>query len=280
MVLYQPQDIVYADVNGTTVISCESNESLEDKSKVSWYRKSWRTGEAPLRVKSCYNGAHKYTCKNNKYKATLEIHNVQTNDSGVYFCTFLYGVNLLKYGNGTTLIAADSSTSRSSVHLLAPAQPPLPNTTLQLACMVRGARHTVHVTWNISGIHHMGRMISMEESGGTWTFLNLISLPRNTWDHGVHVTCEVWFNSSPVCVHWEISERGEIHSGFTSICQTYLIPALTSGLLLLLALSVHLIWTYKHSDNKTPGSNHKDTETEDGIVYSHLDMYYLTRGRK
>ncbi|XP_075050050.1 uncharacterized protein LOC142112113 [Mixophyes fleayi] len=207
-VLYQPQDIVYAAVNTTTVINCVSDKILEGGTRLNWYRKSGRTGAATSWVKLCLydNNTDKYACKYDKYKAKLEIPNTQTNDSGVYFCT--YFASSREYGNGTTLIAGDSSTSRSSVHLMAPAQLPLPNTSVLLACVVRGARHTVHVTWNISGTHHMGRMTSTEESDGTWTFLNLISLPRNTWGHEEHVTCEVWFNSSSVRVHWEISERG------------------------------------------------------------------------
>ncbi|XP_063804729.1 uncharacterized protein LOC134981317 [Pseudophryne corroboree] len=274
MVLYQPQGTVSVGINDTAVISCAANETLEDADKISWYRKSWRSGDAPLRVTSCphRNGAHKYTCKNDKFKAELEIRNTDTTDSAVYYCTFLYTDFLLKIGNGTTLIAADSSTPRGSVHLLAPAPPPLPNTTVLLACVVHGARHTVRVTWKISGAHHRGRMISIEEPGGTWTFLSLISLTRDTWDHGEPITCDVWFNSSAVSVHWEMPERGD----FTTKCQSYLLPALTGGLLLLLALSANLIWTFRQTDNKTQDSKDK----ENMIVYSQLAMDYLTGGRK
>ncbi|XP_063804732.1 immunoglobulin alpha-2 heavy chain-like [Pseudophryne corroboree] len=244
MVLYQPQDVVSAGVNDAAVIRCVANEDLEAGTQIAWYRRRWRTGEAPLCVISClYNdNTYKYACKNAKHTAVLQIRNIQADDTGVYYCTA--GSTLSrKFGNGTTLIVADSSTPSRSVHLLAPARPPLPNTTVPLACVVHGARHTVHVTWKISGTHHRGSMISMEEPGGTSTFLSFISLPRDTWDHGDNVSCDVWFTSSPVSVHWripEIPERG----------------------------------------TKTRSSKDQDSAAEDSIVYSQLDINHLTKGRK
>ncbi|XP_040188647.1 uncharacterized protein LOC120920567 isoform X2 [Rana temporaria] len=110
MVLYNPQNIVMADVGATAVISCVSNATIEDGTLISWYKTSSKPAKSPKRVKACQNDndAHKYGCKNSAYKANLEIYNVQIIDSGVYFCAYHY-VTLLRFSNGTALIIRDGS---------------------------------------------------------------------------------------------------------------------------------------------------------------------------
>ncbi|XP_075050040.1 immunoglobulin alpha-2 heavy chain-like [Mixophyes fleayi] len=207
--LYRPQNVMFDDIKVSAVISCVSNDPFNAETGISWYQKIWRGGESTVCANSCIlgNDTHKGTCGTGKHKARLEVNNLETNDFGVFYCTFHY-VSVHLFGNGTTVIVGDHSTYRSLMHLIDPPQTQLTtNSPVQLACMVREARHTVHIAWSISGTPHKGRMISMKEPGGTSTFLNLISFPRDTMDHGKHVTCEIWFNSSHIRVQWEVPEE-------------------------------------------------------------------------
>ncbi|XP_077319603.1 uncharacterized protein LOC143942225 [Lithobates pipiens] len=208
MVLYQPQHIVPAHVGATSVISCVSNTTIEDGKLISWYKKSSKPAESYKRVKACDkdNNTHKYGCKNSVYMTNLVIYNVQIIDSGVYFCAFHY-VTLLKFSNGTALIIRDNSTMNSSIHLLASPQSSLLKATMQLACVVSTPLYDLSITWAVSGTHHKGSMTSVEEPGGTRTFQSHLSLPRDTWDFGDHVTCEVWTSPSSIQIHWIIKER-------------------------------------------------------------------------
>ncbi|XP_077319517.1 uncharacterized protein LOC143942091 [Lithobates pipiens] len=279
MVLYQPQHIVAADVGATSVISCVSNETIED-GLIFWYKKSSKPAESPKRVKAFDkdNDTHKYGCKNSAYMANLEIYNVQIIDSGVYFCAFHY-VNVLKFSNRTALIIRDNSTMNSSIHLLASPQSSLLKATMQLACVVSTPLYEVSITWAVSGTHHKGSMTSVEEPGGTRTFQSHLSLPTDTWDFGDHVTCEVWTSPSSIQIHWIIKERDESKEDFTSSCKSYLGFVVCGGLLLLLVITVHLFWAYKQIDKRAQDVTHQDRDL-DGIVYAHLDMSRLTQGRK
>ncbi|KAM4013523.1 uncharacterized protein ACNLHF_003605 [Anomaloglossus baeobatrachus] len=241
LVLYQPQSIVSTKVNGTAVITCKSDEDLDTGNKFSWYHRKWRSSEAPVRVKSCTTNTHKYVCKNEKHVASLEIYNVQTNDSGVYYCRYIYSMDSLRFGNGTNLSVGDKSSSRTSVHILGNLQTLHPNRSFHLACIVLKAHNTVHLYWNISGTHHKGRIISKEESDGTWTVMSFISRPKHNQSQWDKVTCQVWIKLFPSSVQWEIEEQGKIHENFISKCEYFLIPMVTTGILLVLILSIQFI---------------------------------------
>ncbi|XP_073493789.1 uncharacterized protein [Phyllobates terribilis] len=272
IVLYQMQNIVSKKVNDTAIITCESQEDLDTSNKFSWYHRKWGRSKDPVWVKSCLtdNDIHKYVCKHEKHKASLEIYNVQTNDSGVYYCVYLYSMDSLKLGNGTNLNVGDISTFRTSVHILDNLQTLHPNSSVQLACVVLAARNTVYLSWNISGTYHKGQIISTEESDGSWTVMNFISLSTSNQSQWHKVTCEVWMQFPPIRVQWVIEGQGELHDHFVSKCQSFLIPMVTAGTLLVLILSIHLIKTLKLTDNKTQGSMMKNTVTKDEIVYSEL----------
>ncbi|XP_069601682.1 uncharacterized protein [Ranitomeya imitator] len=262
------------DVNGMAVITCVSNEDLDIITKTSWYHRKWRSSEAPIRVKSCStdNDTHKYVCKQDKYTASLEIYHVQTNDSGFYYCAYCYSSCLDKFGNGTNLIVGDRSTFRTSVHILSHLHPWNHHRSLHLACVVLSAHNTVHVYWNISGIYHKGRIISREKPNGSWTIMNVISLPKDNWKHGEKMTCEAWFNTSSFSIQGSVPDKYEISENVTSKCQSFLIPVVTAGILLVMTLLLHLSRTLKLTENKTP----KKPVTENEIVYSELNINHLS----
>ncbi|XP_040268171.1 uncharacterized protein LOC120982227 isoform X1 [Bufo bufo] len=278
IVLYQPQNIVSVEVNRTAVITCVSSEVLDAGLKISWYHRKWRSSEAPILVKSCSSDddPQKYVCKNEKYKAWLEIHNVQITDSGVYYCMHKHIPYFPQFGNETKLNVRDKSTSRSSIHILGHLQPQHYNSSLLLACVVLVAQNTVHLHWNISGTYYKGQIISREKSNGTWTVINFISLPKDNWDHGDRVTCEAWITSSPTSVHWEIPGQDESNGYVASKCQDFMIPVVTAGTLLVLTLLIHLSRTIKLSDKTA----HKDPVMEDQIAYAELNINRLTRLKK
>ncbi|XP_069806872.1 uncharacterized protein [Dendropsophus ebraccatus] len=282
MVLHQPQNTVSVDVNSPAVITCVSNEVLEIEDKISWVYRKWGSSETPVWVKSCTENddTYKYGCKHERYKATLDIYNTQINDSGVYYCAYHYSPSFWKFGNGTNLNVKDTSTSRSSIHILGHRQPLHPHSSLLLVCVVRAAHNTVPLYWNISGTHHKGQIISEEQPNKTWTVMNFISLPSNTWKYGETVTCEVGLQSPPINVYWKIPEKGE-HPGFVaSRCHSFLIPVVAFGMFLLLIFSIHLIRTLTFADNKTQCLMGKNTASKDEIVYTELNMSRLNKCKK
>ncbi|XP_073466835.1 uncharacterized protein [Aquarana catesbeiana] len=209
--LYQPQDIIFVPASGTVDIFCISNTTnvLNDMGRIFWYWKTWKDGDMLTRVASCAPmSPQTYSCKVDTNGHTITLFNIQPEDSGMYYCSHLH-LRSLVFANGTMLIAGDNSNTNNIGYLLITSQQPTPNSTIQLACIVRMSLHKGHVTWNISGTRHMGRRTYTKLSDGTWTLLNLLTLPRDSWNYGNNVTCEVWFSSSPVKIHGTIQHRGQ-----------------------------------------------------------------------
>uniref|UniRef100_A0A8C3FQY4 Immunoglobulin domain-containing protein n=1 Tax=Chrysemys picta bellii TaxID=8478 RepID=A0A8C3FQY4_CHRPI len=100
--LYQTQRILFVEVNGTAKIYCSSKEKMEG-GDVFWYLR--REGETPTCIKYCLDNLNvsKFACKHETHLSILEISNIQKNETGVYYCAFIYSSYLL-FGNGTTLI--------------------------------------------------------------------------------------------------------------------------------------------------------------------------------
>ncbi|XP_068107717.1 immunoglobulin lambda-1 light chain-like isoform X2 [Hyperolius riggenbachi] len=289
MSLYQPQDSVTADIGDTAVITCVSSVDLETGKTVSWYKKSFNVTEIPETVKSCSSDkdGHKYGCENRDNKANLRIYNVQSDDAGVYYCSFHY-VTVRKFGNGTTLITRvssiqlgtgkgiykqGSSAANSSIYIL---EPPSSDGTKQLACVVTSAPSSIYVTWSLSGTHHKGKMVYSKQLLNNWTVLNLLSLSLHSWDYGENITCNAWFTDPAVQTQWAIQNRDQSQTE----CQYFLGAAVFGDLLLLLSLTGHLISTYKLRGKKAEDARHQDSDSLDGIVYAHLDMSRLNQRRK
>ncbi|XP_068110956.1 immunoglobulin lambda-1 light chain-like [Hyperolius riggenbachi] len=242
MSLYQPQDSVTADIGATGVITCVSSENLETGTFVSWYKKSSNAPQIPETVKSCSTDKdrHKYGCENRDNKANLRIYNVQSDDAGVYYCSFHY-VTVRKFGNGTTLITRERFTANSSIYLLAP---PSPDNTMQIACVVTLAPSIIYVTWSLSGTQRKGKkMMYCKEINHSWTVLNLLSLRQHNWDYGDNVTCDALFSETSVQTQWRIKRTDSGCDWSFAQCTSYVRYVLILLVLLMFILVVHLSWT-------------------------------------
>ncbi|KAM4663688.1 uncharacterized protein O3C94_011968 [Discoglossus pictus] len=175
----------------------------------------------------------------------------------------------------------NSSTPKSSVHLLGPSKFLNHSHTVHLACVVRAARQIVHVVWNISGTHHKGRTIAMEEPNGTWTFLNQITVPITSWQQDERLACQVWFNSSPVVVHRNKGLFSSVdQKGFANQCTYFLISIPIGSFVLLVSLSFHLFWIFKRPERNRDDMQDRATDTQDGIVYAVLNHNASNTNRK
>ncbi|XP_073474075.1 uncharacterized protein [Aquarana catesbeiana] len=242
---YHPENTLFVDEKSTANIFCHSGITLDTGSAITWFRRTLKIGEPPQIICSWLNSMSvpKYNCDIAGNSARLNIHDVQSQDSGVYYCTVLRR-SILNAFDLTTLIARSNCRSPVSVYLLAPAEIPHDYvTTVQLACLVQKAYHSIYIRWNISGAYYMGRMSSTKELNGTWTFLNYISLPVDKQS----AACEVWLGSSFVSFTWNKSKQVPTLPASTprlqmfSFCVRFV---LVVCILLTLVIFVHLSSTY------------------------------------
>ncbi|KAM9114599.1 immunoglobulin kappa light chain-like isoform 2-T2 [Pangshura tecta] len=274
--LYQTQRILFVEVNGTAKIHCSAKENLEGRSRMFWYLR--RGGEKPTYIKRCSGDQNvgKFVCKHETQSSTLEISNVQTTDSGIYYCAYKYSSYLL-FGNGSTLLVGDSYTNSSWVVLLVPFPHGSQVTgTANLACVIHGVSSPVHVSWSVSGeLQEQGLTRSLKTKDGSLTLINHISVPMDTWTSGKNFTCEVKFNSSGSSVKKSTRYLAASSTALASDCSHYIGPLAAGAGLLLLLVSLSLIWTlcsptlgFKPRISAPPVSE----ENQDGILYAHLDF--------
>ncbi|XP_067425837.1 immunoglobulin kappa light chain-like [Emydura macquarii macquarii] len=274
--VYQTQQIQFVEVGDTAKIHCSSKENLEGGSNMFWYLRG--EGETPTCIKRCLDDQNvsKFTCKHGTRSSTLEISNIQKNESGIYYCAFQYSSYLL-FGNGSRLIVGDSYTDSSWVMLLVPFPHGIHATeTVNLACVIRGVSSPVHVSWNVSGdLQEQGLTRSVKAEDGSLTLINHISVPRDSWASGKIFTCEVKFNSSGNSVK-KSAKYPETSSTAPARECTYHIVGLAAGAgLLLLLVSLSLVWTLCPSTvgfqprlSAPPAAQ----EHPGGILYAHLDF--------
>ncbi|XP_067425578.1 immunoglobulin kappa light chain-like [Emydura macquarii macquarii] len=274
--LYQTQQIQFVEVGDTAKIHCSSKENLEGGSYMFWYLR--REGETPTCIKRCLDDQNvsKFTCKHETHSSTLEISNIEKNESGIYYCAFRYSSYLL-FGNGSRLIVGDSYTNSSWVMLLVPFPHGIQATeTANLACVIHGVSSPVHVSWSVSGdLQEQGLTRSVKAEDGSLTLINHISVPRDTWASGKIFTCEVKFNSSGNSVK-KSARYPETSSTAPARECTYHIVALAAGAgLLLLLVSLSLVWTlcpstlgFQSRTSAPPAAQ----EHPGGILYAHLDF--------
>ncbi|KAM7138243.1 immunoglobulin kappa light chain-like [Macrochelys suwanniensis] len=270
--LYQTQRIQFVEVSDTAKIHCSSKEKLEGGGEVFWYLR--REGETPTCIKKCFDDQNvsKFVCKRKTYGSTLEINNIQKNESGIYYCA-VTTTSYLIFGNGSTLIVGDSYTKSSWVMLLVSFLNDIQVTgTANLACVIHGVSSPVHVSWSVSGeLEEQGLTRSLKAKDGSLTLINHIRVPMDTWTSGKNFTCEVKFNSSGNSV----KKSTRYPAAPASECSHYIVPLAAGAGLLLLVVSLSLVWTlcpstlgFQPRISAPPASE----EHQGGILYAHLDF--------
>ncbi|XP_071970172.1 uncharacterized protein [Engystomops pustulosus] len=261
LLTYHPEDVVFVDRGNSLNLTCVSNATNGTR-LVTWYRRTEH---------------HKWTeVKNHSQKSSrpkanisyLVVDNFTAENSGRYFCS-VFETQFQVFNNATTVISADILVSNATIHLLTPLERTTHSFPMPLACVVHTASQHVYVNWNISGIHIKGRTISLKTPNGTWTIINSILLPGNTWQKGERVICEAWFNSTPISAYWEIPQK----VGTLSSCPAWVKMSLLCGVILMLASFAYVI--YKHLEQirtqKIHNKSHESGREEiDNLIYTEL----------
>ncbi|XP_073493781.1 Ig heavy chain Mem5-like [Phyllobates terribilis] len=274
----QPEDVVFADPGNSVDLTCFSN-TTQGTRLTTWYRRRERDLWTVIN-----NNSQNVPSRSEENISHLVIDNVTSQDSGRYYCAGFNGKTQV-FNKAMTLITAGISTSSSSIHLLKPHNATTHPFLIPLTCVVHAASPQVYVIWNISGTHIRGRMIFWEKPNGTWTILNSISLTGDTLKNDKKVTCEVWFTSTPISVHWEISQRGNTNLT-TSVANetnktwfTCWIPVIMTLVCVVVLMSaifiyqkhkIHLKTRRKQKRNHT--SRASSEHESDDIVYTELKI--------
>ncbi|XP_061462530.1 uncharacterized protein LOC133375060 isoform X2 [Rhineura floridana] len=238
--LYPTQQFQFVDTGGTAQISCASTEKIEDNGlSFSWYK--GREHGMPVLIKSCSDNqtAGKFACKAKGQRATLKISNVQTSDSGLYFCAQIFSSSLYFSNGSTSLIIGDSYTPSTWVKLLQPfAQDPPARFENQHACVVHGVSSLVQVSWDVPGdLRHEARTLLVKNSSGSLTFISLLHGPLDSPISGENVTCEVRFNSSGPSV-----KKSAVFNAHLTLPLCHLSYTVLLDILALLVLPLNFLW--------------------------------------
>ncbi|XP_069499070.1 uncharacterized protein [Ambystoma mexicanum] len=245
--LHQTEQPLTVSINETAKISCLLSKGTCDRRRsVHWF---WRGIEEEVTlIKSCGGdgAAIKYNCSYGPCSTTLQIHNVQQREAGLYYCA--YTINMkLHFSSDVTLIVGDSYTEWTSVLLVTlPLLPDVPEGSVPLACVVRAVSGQVWVSWNISGTPQQGLMSAIRGRGGTLTFISHIVLPMETWTRG-EITCESQVNSSHRGVKRSLVYKAAPPVEVTGCAA----PFVAGTLLLLLTLSLTLYRAFRSADKGT-----------------------------
>ncbi|XP_059836223.1 immunoglobulin alpha-2 heavy chain-like isoform X2 [Hypanus sabinus] len=117
---------------------------------------------------------------------SLEITNVQQNDSGIYFCAHqLFG----EFGNGSNLVV---TAQPPTIFLLAPQADQIARMQLvTLMCLVRGvSSHSLSIRWNISGNTTESRVDPpIFDPDGGYSVRSRFQIPAEIWRSGAVCTC-------------------------------------------------------------------------------------------
>ncbi|XP_038643131.1 immunoglobulin kappa light chain-like isoform X4 [Scyliorhinus canicula] len=186
-----------AEVGQMVELTCHYIYEVEVVSSYGWYKQG--VGEAPkaIDISSCSGADCKFVSKKGNIKniLILEIRNVQANDSGSYYCAYMYSNAPLQ--KAATLLVGDSSTSKSAVLIFVPQGEENSRETVPLVCLVSGlSSNRIVIFWNISGLVAEGSSDpgTLEEDG-TYSITSQIMVSMDMWRNYAVCTCVVQLGS-------------------------------------------------------------------------------------
>ncbi|XP_059834686.1 immunoglobulin alpha-2 heavy chain-like [Hypanus sabinus] len=185
--LFQFPPIQTIPVGGRAILNCSRDTGAF--SSIIWYKRSdQRHLQFVYRVGKFVKAQGRFSGQVDEKSATysLEIENVQQNDSGIYFCAHqLYG----EFGNGSNLVV---SAQPPNIFLLAPQADQIAQMQLvTLMCLVRGvSSHSLRIRWNISGNTKEGRVDPpIFDPDGGYSVRSRFQIPVESWRSGAVCSC-------------------------------------------------------------------------------------------
>ncbi|KAJ6652437.1 hypothetical protein lerEdw1_011555 [Lerista edwardsae] len=257
--LQQSLRFQFVGVGETVQISCTAAEPVRHGGiAFSWYR---RQARGIHWVRNCFfnQAPDKFVCRVQGRDLTLEIAQVQKEDSGTYFCAEHIYINF-SFSTGTSLIVGDSYTPSTWVTVLQPQGAHyVQNASDSLACLVCGVSNSVQVSWQLpGGLRQEGRTLLVQNRSGSLTFLSLLRVPVDVWGGGGPYTCEVRFNSSGPPVRRSAASPAPLLLAQAGHCPSSTVSlVVATGLSLLLLLLLIVLWIQfgpSRPDSYTPSS--------------------------
>ncbi|KAJ7307188.1 hypothetical protein JRQ81_009176 [Phrynocephalus forsythii] len=190
----------------------------------------------------------KYSKLEAKDQQVLTIHNVQRNDSGVYYCA-AYLNQTFTVTNGTMLIVSGASNLRLAILVPSYQEETQVNYDIPLLCLFFDANPSRGiVSWNIRGeTSQEQKDFEVINEEGAFTLWSLKLIAPKTWSQGISFTCSDPTNRT---ITAQIPKEAEVPK--TGICWSVLHFGLPCIVIILLSLSLSLLFR-KH----LPGGNAK-----------------------
>nr|4G3Y_H Chain H, infliximab Fab H [Homo sapiens]5VH3_A Chain A, Infliximab Fab Heavy Chain [Mus musculus]5VH3_H Chain H, Infliximab Fab Heavy Chain [Mus musculus]5VH4_A Chain A, Infliximab Fab Heavy Chain [synthetic construct]5VH4_H Chain H, Infliximab Fab Heavy Chain [synthetic construct]6UGS_A Chain A, Infliximab (Remicade) Fab Heavy Chain [Homo sapiens]6UGS_H Chain H, Infliximab (Remicade) Fab Heavy Chain [Homo sapiens]6UGT_A Chain A, PF06438179 Fab Heavy Chain [Homo sapiens]6UGT_H Chain H, P len=180
---------------GSMKLSCVASGFIFSNHWMNWVRQSPEKGlewVAEIRSKSINSATHyaesvkgRFTISRDDSKSAvyLQMTDLRTEDTGVYYCSRnYYGSTYDYWGQGTTLTVSSASTKGPSVFPLAPSSKSTSGGTAALGCLVKDYfPEPVTVSWNsgalTSGVHTFPAVL---QSSGLYSLSSVVTVPSSS----------------------------------------------------------------------------------------------------
>ncbi|KAK1151511.1 immunoglobulin alpha-2 heavy chain-like [Acipenser oxyrinchus oxyrinchus] len=190
-VVVQYPRLVRAEVGGSVNLSCDLGDLTRFCYTVMWLR--FQSETSVLTAYTNQSPASHGSAGAEKI-CNFPISNLQTNDSGTYYCAVVNGP-VAHFGNGSTLVVKKHSLGPPSIAILSPSAGEVQSSgSATLVCLVFGVSEQARVYWDIAGSvrHGLTDSGSGDSSESTPDFIrNQITIPGEVWSSGAACTCVV-----------------------------------------------------------------------------------------
>nr|6FLA_A Chain A, Heavy chain [Mus musculus]6FLA_H Chain H, Heavy chain [Mus musculus]6FLB_H Chain H, Heavy chain of 3H5 Fab [Mus musculus] len=171
-----------------------------------WIGAIW-PGDDDTRYAQKFQGKATMTADKSSSTAYIQLSNLASEDSAVYYCARKGGFAMDYWGQGTSVTVSSAKTTPPSVYPLAPGSGAQTNSMVTLGCLVKGYfPEPVTVTWNSgslsSGVHTFPAVLQSD----LYTLSSSVTVPSSTWPSET-VTCNVAHPASSTKVDKKIEPR-------------------------------------------------------------------------